>query len=247
MSTNIIFCLDKHHIFPHTWGDKHPFISNIFHYIMFISNPRWLGDLNQGQDLHSLRADQAMTLLAERRSGWAYDIYDMDHLEMCHPHSPHRYMWSNTYRSRSCTLKLAELLVSAKQCGKINEDHTPILIYPVLYYLPDFTPCYHLGRFQEAAATPGERCTPEWSHKPNASLWSTGWILAVNYEAVRRTVRHSLIFTSLRLQGAAGRRKEETGGDGMDLDRNCVSCGKSEHHEIVVSSGFIGWYSFSTQ
>ena len=138
----------------------------------------------------------------------------------------------------------------AKQCGKINKNHTPILstLYcTIMYYLPDFTPCYHLGRFQEAAATPGERCTPEWSHKPNASLWSTGWILAVNYEAVRRTVRHSLIFTSLRLQGAAGRRKEETGGDGMDLDRNCVSCGKSEHHEIVVSSGFIGWYSFSTQ
>lgn len=52
----------------------------------------------------------------------------MDHLEMCHPHSPHRYMWSNTYRSRSCTLKLAELLSQ-------NSVVKSIRITP-LYYLP---------------------------------------------------------------------------------------------------------------
>ena len=173
MSTNIIFCLDKHHIFPHTWGDKHPFISNIFHYIMFISNPRWLGDLNQGQDLHSLRADQAMTLLAERLSA--------GHMSHGSPGNVSSALSAQVYvkqhiQEPKLHAETCRALV-AKQCGKINKNHTPILstLYcTIMYYLPDFTPCYHLGRFQEAAATPGERCTPEWSHKPNASLWSTG-------------------------------------------------------------------------
>ena len=88
---------------------------------MFISNPRWPDDLNQGQDLHSLRADQAMTL-AERMTymtwiTWkcvirtAAQVYVKQHIQ--EPKLQH----AETCRA----------LVSAKQCGKINKNHTPIL------------------------------------------------------------------------------------------------------------------------